>query len=511
MWAGTKHGAKLKPHNPILAVLLICCLIFPFTNVYAQTDQPGVRAVLFYSPTCGHCEHVINGTLIPMLEQYGDRLQIIALDVTQQQGQVFFHAAMQKFNLEQAGVPFLVIDDMYLIGSVDIPEKFPGLVDSHLAQGGLDWPEIPGLIEVLEVSQSAPQPTSTPAPVVRAVLFHRSACSHCKKVTEEVVPPLVERYGTQLEIFGVDASSPDGEIIFRNAIERYDIQRIGVPTLILGDQVLVGGVEIEEKFPSIIEGYLMQGGKDWPDIPGLQEAISKASAAASQSASDQAGPVPASTSSTDVPANATPGILGMDAEPAGWLDRFGLDPAGNTLSVIVLVGMLGSVAWVFSFFRNGNGVPRRQNWDWVIPLLCAIGIGVAGYLAYVETTETAAVCGPVGDCNTVQQSEYARLFGILPIGVLGLIGYAGILMAWLVARSARKHIADIAVISLFGMTAFGTLFSIYLTFLEPFVIGATCAWCLTSAILMTVLMLLSTKPTKAALLRKKYVRQRFYT
>jgi uncharacterized membrane protein len=48
------------------------------------------------------------------------------------------------------------------------------------------------------------------------------------------------------------------------------------------------------------------------------------------------------------------------------------------------------------------------------------------------------------------------------------------------------------------MIAFGTLFSIYLTFLEPFVIGATCAWCLTSAIIMTALLWLSITPGKLA-------------
>ena len=42
------------------------------------------------------------------------------------------------------------------------------------------------------------------------------------------------------------------------------------------------------------------------------------------------------------------------------------------------------------------------------------------------------------------------------------------------------------------MTAGGVLFSIYLTFLEPFVIGATCAWCLSSAVIMTLLLLLVT-------------------
>lgn len=509
---GTEHGAKLNIYRFLSAIFLACCLFFPGDPVKAQADTGVVRAVLFYSPTCGHCEYVINNTLIPMLDQYGDRLQIIALDVSQQQGQAFFQAAMRKFDLDQAGVPFLVVGDLYLIGSVDIPEKFPDLVDSHLAQGGLDWPAIPGLIEALEASQSEPQSTSTPVAVVRAVLFSRSACSHCQKVMEEVIPPLVERYGAQLEIFDVDASSSEGGIIFRNAIEQFEIETVGVPTLILGDRVLVGRVEIEEYFPGVIDGYLSQGGKDWPDIPGLQEALAKASetetstTAAAQPSGDPIGQIPG-----EAPPAATAGILGTDDEPTGWLDRFRLDPAGNTLAVIVLVGMLGSVAWVVSFFKSGNGVRRQRNPDWIIPLLCAIGIGVAGYLAYVETTQTTAVCGPVGDCNTVQQSEYARLFGVLPIGVLGLMGYAGILTAWLIARSARKDLADIAAISLFGMAAFGTLFSIYLTFLEPFVIGATCAWCLTSAVLITVLMLLAAGPTKAALVRKKYSPKRFYT
>ena len=47
--------------------------------------------------------------------------------------------------------------------------------------------------------------------------------------------------------------------------------------------------------------------------------------------------------------------------------------------------------------------------------------------------------------------------------------------------------ADLAKLAMVGMTWFGILFSIYLTFLEPFVIGATCVWCLTSAVVTTSL------------------------
>lgn len=44
---------------------------------------------------------------------------------------------------------------------------------------------------------------------------------------------------------------------------------------------------------------------------------------------------------------------------------------------------------------------------------------------------------PLGDCTAVQSSPYARLFGVLPVGVLGLIGYAVFLGAWLLNRIGR--------------------------------------------------------------------------
>ncbi|HUE98076.1 MAG TPA: thioredoxin family protein [Anaerolineales bacterium] len=151
----------MKQYNRMIIALFISILFSPITNAHAQTDPPVVRAVLFYSPTCGHCEYVSNETLAPMIENYGEQLEIIALDVTQPFGQDFFLSTLQKFGLERSGVPFLVINDTYLIGSVDIPEKFPGLVETYLAQGGLDWPEIPGLREAMSHSSATDDPTAT--------------------------------------------------------------------------------------------------------------------------------------------------------------------------------------------------------------------------------------------------------------------------------------------------------------------------------------------------------------
>jgi uncharacterized membrane protein len=169
-------------------------------------------------------------------------------------------------------------------------------------------------------------------------------------------------------------------------------------------------------------------------------------------------------------------------------ERLARDPAGNTLAIIVLLGMLLSTTGIVKLLRSG----KKKLWNarpslW-IPVLCLAGGVVAGYLAYVETAQVQAVCGPVGDCNTVQQSQYARLFGVLPIGILGLVGYLAILATWLVGRYGAERPARLASQVMLGMTLCGVLFSIYLTFLEPFVIGATCAWCLSSALLMTALM-----------------------
>jgi uncharacterized membrane protein len=127
---------------------------------------------------------------------------------------------------------------------------------------------------------------------------------------------------------------------------------------------------------------------------------------------------------------------------------------------------------------------------WLIPAISCAGLLVAGYLSYVEINGNEPVCGAVGDCNTVQQSKYARVFGLAPIGLLGVFGYVMILGVWFVGRRADGWLADTAQALLLGFALFGTVFSIYLTFLEPFVIGATCAWCLTSAMLMILILCL---------------------
>jgi uncharacterized membrane protein len=117
-------------------------------------------------------------------------------------------------------------------------------------------------------------------------------------------------------------------------------------------------------------------------------------------------------------------------------------------------------------------------------VLAVVGLGVAAYLTYVHYEGIKPVCGLGGDCEKVQTSEWADLAGI-PVAVLGLIGYAVILVS-LIIDGAEGRIAA-AVLSLAG---FG--FSAYLTYRELFSIDAICPWCVSSAVILTLLAIVTT-------------------
>ncbi|GAB4581723.1 MAG: vitamin K epoxide reductase family protein [Anaerolineales bacterium] len=277
----------------------------------------------------------------------------------------------------------------------------------------------------------------------------------------EDLPPLKEQYGPQLDILEINVTEQAGSDLYQLALTTFNIaqERRGVPALFVGDVHLVGSHEIPQWLPTIIEKGLQEGGIDWPALPGLTQYLE-----------------------TVEPADGT--------QPLTMGERFALDPVGNTIAVIVLAGLL--VALFLAGYAYTNRILLKPWPEWVLPVLVVLGIAVAGYLTFVEMTNTEAMCGPVGDCHTVQQSEYARLFGFLPVGVLGLVGYIGIGIAWVLKKQADEKLAKQGVLALWWMALLGTAFSVYLTFLEPFVIGATCAWCLSSAIIMALVLWTST-------------------
>jgi uncharacterized membrane protein len=107
------------------------------------------------------------------------------------------------------------------------------------------------------------------------------------------------------------------------------------------------------------------------------------------------------------------------------------------------------------------------------------GLGIASYLTVVHYAGGEPVCAIAHGCATVQKSAYAELGGV-PVALLGLLGYVGILAA--LVRDGEQGRTAAAFLSLAG---FG--FSVWLTYVEVFELQAICIWCVASAICMTLL------------------------
>jgi len=353
---------------------------------------------------------------------------------------------------------------------------------------------------------------------VRAVLFFSPSCPHCHSVIQDLLMPMIEEYGDQLLIIGIDTSKEEGGMLYQSAIDYYQIppERRGVPTLVVNETVLVGSGEIPAEFPGIVEKGLSNGGINWPSIPGFapEEA---AQPAPTEPPTTDAIPTIAPTETTAAQPKPTEAAAEVAAAntPAPEISLQNLgeealnseaqlpppDPVGTALAAIVLAGMV--IALIFTGWRITMGWSPESSvtGSTLIPILSVLGLIVAGYLAYVEISRVEAVCGPVGHCNIVQSSPYAQLMGI-PIAVLGLLNYAAVIGLWGLQKFDQGAMGRSLGLLLLGLTVFGTIFSIYLTLLEIFVIHAVCAWCLTSAVITTVLMILATLPlTKQAKLQ----------
>src|ERR1700727_1229233 len=118
-------------------------------------------------------------------------------------------------------------------------------------------------------------------------------------------------------------------------------------------------------------------------------------------------------------------------------------------------------------------------------VLATIGLGVASYLTYIHYAGIKPLCGTNGGrCESVQTSECSKLAGV-PVATIGLIGYFFILGSLLAPESETSRFATVA----FTLVGFG--FSLYLTYRELFSIHHICEWCVSSAVIVTILMCLS--------------------
>jgi len=136
----------------------------------------------------------------------------------------------------------------------------------------------------------------------------------------------------------------------------------------------------------------------------------------------------------------------------------------------------------------------KQDWQIrLIQLLSVPGMLLAYYLFLFHEGVLIVGCSvnSLFDCGQVSGpgAPYASI-GPVPVAFIGLTGYAVIfLLTWL--RDWDSPLMDYFPELMLAVTGFAFLFSLGLTLLELFVIGAFCQYCVVSAVLVILLLGLS--------------------
>ncbi len=133
---------------------------------------------------------------------------------------------------------------------------------------------------------------------------------------------------------------------------------------------------------------------------------------------------------------------------------------------------------------------RPQPARMAIAVLALLGLLIAAYLTLFKLGYMGAIQCSIGGCETVQSSRWAYFLG-LPVAAWGVGAYTAILALALLGVQPRFAAARWIALALFAASGVGVVFSAYLTYLEAFVIHAWCQWCVVSAILITLIFLLS--------------------
>lgn len=122
-------------------------------------------------------------------------------------------------------------------------------------------------------------------------------------------------------------------------------------------------------------------------------------------------------------------------------------------------------------------------------LTALAGVFISAYLWLYKLGKIGTLTCGTGGCETVQLSPYSRFLG-LEVAAIGAVGYALLLVLSLASLNARPAVAARLITVLVGLSGVALLFTLYLKYLELFVIHAICRWCVGSAVLILVFFVL---------------------
>ncbi|MDP2933241.1 MAG: vitamin K epoxide reductase family protein [bacterium] len=126
-------------------------------------------------------------------------------------------------------------------------------------------------------------------------------------------------------------------------------------------------------------------------------------------------------------------------------------------------------------------------WIYVILALSLLGLVDAVYLTYSSLRGGELTCPLTGGCDIVTTSSYSHIAGV-PIALMGVLYYLSVfVLALLIVRT--KDTKGFRFI--FYLSSLAFLFSLYLAYIQFFVLHTLCQYCLTSVVVSTLIFIVS--------------------
>lgn len=139
---------------------------------------------------------------------------------------------------------------------------------------------------------------------------------------------------------------------------------------------------------------------------------------------------------------------------------------------------------------NSGNLREKSLGKWFnvsILVFSIIGFADSLYLTIKYYFNSTINCSIFEGCDLVTMSDYSAILGV-PVAIFGMIFYVSIfIFGFLYLRSKKKGL----IVSLFGLASIGFLISMWLVYVQAFILKTFCFYCLISALLSTILFILS--------------------
>jgi cytochrome c biogenesis protein CcdA len=236
-----------------------------------------VRILLFHGPACPHCEIVIDDVLPGIQEKYGDQIEIRLLDISDpyNHGLLISLEEAAKIPPEKRGVPMMFVGHTIMVGDLTIKGNLEEVIDSYLAEGGVDYPIAEGLLVAPTPGLTAtPQPTPTTQAENRPThiaYFYEIGCQGCDRVTYDLNYLQSKYPNLVVETFDVQKDAALSEWLG----EQYGVpekSRLTTPSVFVGGDYLLSTEINVRSLEALVEKYSQTGAEaTWKDF-GEEEA-----------------------------------------------------------------------------------------------------------------------------------------------------------------------------------------------------------------------------------------------